>query len=305
MRFIIRPWFTAAPALLLMITAACSNSPSLPLAAPSQAAATAQTANAAAPLTAPHSPKTPLPSEIADAFARTRNVRNVRYEITSRVTLTQDKQTTQQPGLVAHGAESGDNRQLALSGIVNAAGQAATFEFITLGGVTYVKGLNGIPGVNPAQWYRFPKELGNVTHDAPGVKTLLAQLEAQDIQNAEFSSAGFESIDGQVCAIWLARNPELARGLLGIAGSAQATAQLGALDQGEFRVWTCADGYMHRIIGVVEGHDPSNPSHQATVQLTVHLYDLDAEIPITAPPDAQDFQVPVTGESETPTPTQE
>lgn len=246
-----------------------------------------------------------LPSEIADAFARTRSARSARYDITSRVSLTEDSQTTRQPGLEVHGAESGDNRQFAISGIMNATGQAATFEFITLDGVTFVKGLNGIPGVNPSQWYRFPQELGNVTHDAPGVKALLSQLEAQDIQNARFAGAGTETIDGQACAIWLARDPNLAKGLLGIAGSAQANAQLKALDQGEFRVWTCADGYMHRITGLVEGHDPSNINHRANIELTVHLYDLDADIAITAPPDAQDFQVPVTDESETPTPTHE
>jgi len=230
--------------------------------------------------------------DVAQAFAKTRAVRQVRYEIASQVALTQQDQIVQQPGLKARGAESGENRQLALSGSMNATGQPATFEFITLDGVTYIKGLNGIPGVNPAQWYRFPQELGNVTHDAPGVKSLLAQLDTRAIEQANFQRTGQETLDGQACVIWLARDPNLAQGLLGIAGGAQAGSQMQALDDSEFRVWTCADGYIHRFAGMVRGHDPAQPAHQATAQLAIHLYDHDAEIVITAPPDAQDFQAP-------------
>lgn len=292
-----------ATSLLVLTIAACGGERALPTQAPSTATAPAPTALAdVTPTGALPVVHSQLPTAITDALARTRAVRNLRYEITSQVSLTQDSKAIQQPGLNAQGAESGDNRQLLLSGIMNATGQAATFEFITLNGVTFIKGLNGIPGVNPAQWYRFPKELGNVTHDAPGVKSLLAQLETQDIQNAEFQTAGSETIDGQPCEIWTARDPKLAVGLLGIAGSAQANNELQALDVGEFRVWTCADGYLHRLTGLVQGHDPSNPNNRATVQLTVHLYDHDADILITAPPDARDFQVPITEESETPTP---
>lgn len=302
MSFYFRFQVLATPLLVLTIAACGSGQASQPTTQPA-ATITAPTARANTPSTrTPPAVNPQLPAAITDALAKTRNVQNVRYEIISRVSLTQDSKTIEQPGLNAQGAESGDNRRLTLSGIMNATGQAASFEFVNLDGVTYIKGLNGIPGVNPAQWYRFPQELGNVTHDAPSVKSLLAQLELRDIQNASFQTAGNETLDGQPCVIWLARDPKLAEGLLGIAGSAQANNQLQALDQGEFRVWTCADGYVHRLTGLVQGHDPSSPNNRATVQLAVHLYDHDADITIAAPPDAQDFQVPVTDEGETPTP---
>lgn len=287
---------------MIMTIVACSAAQGLP-AAPTAAITTSPTASAnSLPTTTHAASQTQLPSDIANAFIKTRSVRNVRYEITSQVSLLQNGKPQQKPGVHAIGAESGDNRQLALSGIMNATGEAATFEFITLDGVNYIKGLYGIPGINPAQWYRFTRELGNVTHDAPGIRTLLAQLEMQDIQNAAFQNVGSETLDGQSCVIWLARDPKLAEDLLGIAGGTQANSEFQALDQGEFRVWTCADGYMHRIIGSVLGHDPAAPEHQATMELSVHLYDHDAEIIITAPPDARDFQAPVTNQKETPTP---
>ncbi len=292
MRLYFRLCFWLFAALLSLTVAACEPGPALPGTATAVGAATvAPTPKLAAPTPTPLADSASS-SQVAESFARTRQVARVRYKITSAVTLTQDGKAVPQNGLSAQGAENGDNRQLTLSGIMNATGDAATFDLIVLDGVTYLKGLNGIPGVNPAQWYRFPSELGNVTHDAPGVKSLLAQLELQDVQNAAFQNEGSETIGAQTCTRWLARDTHLAQGLLGIAGSARAGNQLQALDRAEFRVWTCADGYMHRLTGLVEGHDPANPSQRASVQLTIELYDHDGAIDITAPKDVQDFQAP-------------
>jgi hypothetical protein len=292
--------------LIPIALAACGGAAASPSTTPLATQITIVTATASVQATPP--PDTPtaqtssLPLEIVAAFKKTRAVKNVRYEITSEVSFVQNGATVRQPGLNARGAESGDNRHLAISGILNATGEVATFEFITLEGATYIKGLRGIPGVNPAQWYKFPKELGNVTRDAPSVKTLLAEFELQDLKQGTFVAGGSETVDGSACTVWTAHDPKLAQGFIGIANSHEAANQLQALDKGEFRVWTCADGYIHRITGSVQGHDPSNTQNQANVQMTFHLYDHDATIDISAPPDAQDFQVPVQGADETPTP---
>jgi len=265
------------------------------------AATVAPAVTLATPTATPLAEQAP-PSQVAQVFARTRAIERVRYKITSAVALTQAGKLVPQNGLSAQGAENGDNRTLTLSGVMNEAGDVTTFDLIVLDGVTYLKGLNGIPGVNPAQWYRFPQELGNVTHDAPGVKSLLAQLEWQDVQNAVFQNEGSEMLDAQTCTRWLARDTKLAQGLLGIAGSARAGNQLQALDRAEFRVWTCSDGYMHRLTGLVEGHDPANPTARATVELTIELYDHDGAIEITAPENVQDFQAPASDTEPSPMP---
>jgi hypothetical protein len=292
--------------LLPIALAGCGGTAASPvttsLATPTLSVTRTTIATGAALATVPPDQNSQLPLEILAAFKKTRAVKNVRYEITSHVSFVQNGATVERPGLNAQGAESGDNRHLAISGIMNTTGEVATFEFITLDGVTYIKGLRGIPGVNPAQWYKFPQELGNVTRDAPSVKTLLAEFELPDLKQGEFTSADSETVDGTACTIWTAHDPKLAQGFIGIANSHEAANQLRALDKGEFRVWTCADGYIHRITGSVQGHDPSNTENQATVQMTFHLYDHDASIDISPPPDAQDFQVPIQGADETPTP---
>lgn len=243
-----------------------------------------------------------LPPEISAAFSKTRAAQNVRYEISSEFSFIQDGKQVKPPGLQARGEESGANHHLAISGIMNATGETATFEFVTLEGVTYIKGLSGIPGVDPTQWYIFPKELGNVTRDAPGVKALLADLAAQNLDRGNFQTAGTETVDGQACTVWSAQNPKLAQSFIGIANNRDTTSQLQTLDKGEFRMWTCADGYIHRITGAVWGHDASNPNNQANMQLTFHIFDHDAPITITAPAGAQEFQLPVQGTDATPTP---
>jgi hypothetical protein len=183
---------------------------------------------------------------------------------------------------------------------MNTTGEVITFEFITVGGVTYAKGLTGIPGVNPHQWYKFPRELGNVTHDAPSVKTLLTEFQLEDFRRGKFQAAGTEQVDGLECTVWSAQNPTLAKDFIGIANSPEAAGQLRELDDAEFKVSTCPDGFMHRITGSVKGHNPDAPSQRAFIRLTFHIFDHGAEIAITAPPDAIDFQVPALRATSTP-----
>lgn len=285
--------------LILPVLGGCGSNPTA-TPAPTLSPTTVATNS---PATAPHPlPTSTLPAEILAAFKKTRAVQNVRFEITSLVTFMQNGKTVTQPGLNAQGKENGENRHLAISGTMNSTGEMATFEFVTLNGVTYIKGLNGIPGVNPAQWYRFPQELGNVTHDAPSVKSLLSELEAQDLTQGAFQTAGNETLDNQSCTLWRAHNTKLAEGFIGIANNHDATGQLKALDDGEFLISICADGYLHRITGKVKGHNPDNPAQKASIQLEFHLFDHDTQIAITAPQDATDFQVPMQEAKETPTP---
>jgi hypothetical protein len=206
----------------------------------------------------------------------------------------------EQPGLSATGDENGENKHLSLSGVMNSTGEIATFEFITLDGVTYVLGLKGIPGVHPDQWYKLPKEFGNVTRNAPSVKALLADMQIEDFRRGKFQSAGAESVSGLECTVWWAKNPKLAQGFVGIANSREAVNQLKALDSAEFKVVTCNDGYMHRITGHLEGHDPANPNNKASVKLSFLIFDHEAPVIITAPRNARDLHVATPGPTPTP-----
>lgn len=243
-----------------------------------------------------------LPNEVATAFEKTKNATNARYQVSAQVTFVQDGKEVQQPGMSAQGEGSGANQYISISGVLNATGQLATFEIITLDGETYLKGLAGLPGVEPGAWYHFPKELGNVSKDAPTALSLLTDIDIQDFQRGQFIKSETQTLDGQQCTVWTAQNAQLAQTFVGIANSPEAEAQLERIDDAEFQVWTCPDGYLHQIAGTVKGHNPNKTSDHATVVLNFHLYDFGMPIKITAPPDAKEFQLPQRPPAGTPPP---
>ena len=265
---------------------------------PTHAATTTVTAEPATP-DATFSTDPALPPAIAATFEKTRAVTRIRYDINSRVTLTRAGLSVDQPGMHAQGEEDGPNRHLAISCVMATSGQPATFEFITVDGATYTKGLSGIPGIDSTQWYRFGKELGNVTRDAPTLHSLLDDLETNDLKRGAFQKTGQETMDGEDCTLWVAQNPQLAQGFVGSANNSQAAAELAELDRSEFKLWTCSDGYIHQITALVAGHNPAHRNDKGEVQLTIHLFDHNKPVTISAPPDARDFQAPAQG----PTPT--
>lgn len=291
----------AVPLLLVLLSAACGG-PATPSAAPNPTAE--RRATVAATARASGTPTATAVSagqarDLNAALARAQAVRSVRYEIESEVSYTLNDASAKEPGLNARGEQDGTNRHLVVTGPMGERGDTATFEFIKLDGVTYVKGLSGLPGVDRAQWYIFPSELGNVTRDAPDYQTLLAGFSAEDFESASFRRDGEATLDGKSCAVWTAMNPDLAKRFVGLANSPEATAQLKTVVRAEFKVWICPDGYIHQLAGQVDGSDPQASTHKASVKWQFHMYDQDTVIKLEAPPNARLFQAPA---AVTPTP---
>lgn len=272
-------------------------SPNLPSSSPG---VTANTAELRTPTSSPRPSVSDIPEELGAAFDRTKAATKIRYEIASTATFTVNGISRSQPGISAKGEGADGNQHIILSGVMNATGQITSFEFILLDGETYIKGLAGIPGVDPTLWYKFPPELGNITGDAPTARSLLADLNPDDFSKGGFSVTGVETLDGQSCHIWTAQNNRLADDFGGIANDQDVERELKQIENAEFKLWTCPDGYMHQMSGFVQGHDPDRPSDKATVELKFHMFDFGQTINIVAPPDARPFEVP--GRNGTPTP---
>jgi hypothetical protein len=103
--------------------------------------------------------------------------------------------------------------------------------------------------------------------------------------------SGEQALDRQECAVWRAENSNVARGFGQMAINRNVERQLGKVDQTEIAIWICPDGYIHQVVGRVDGHDPARPADKAAVELKFHLYDFDAPITITAPEGAQEFRL--------------
>jgi hypothetical protein len=254
----------------------------------------------AATIPAQNTTPEPLPAAISDALEKTKNINRVRYEIQVNASFADNGAATQQPPVITQGEENGADRHLVIQGMHSANGELLPYEAITVGQVTYIKGLNGISGVDPNTWYRFTAELGNITRDAPTVKKQLAELQNDEFKRGQFQSTGKETLDNLECTIWASQNEKLAPAFLGVNDDPELAAQVQVLDNSELQIWTCADGYVHRVHAALQGHNKKNSAHQSGVQVNFRIYDQNGKIAITAPSGAQDFQLPSTETTPTP-----
>ena len=97
-----------------------------------------------------------MPEELGAAFDRTKAATKIRYEIASMASFTLNGSSRSQPGISAKGEGADGNQHILLTGVMNGTGQTTSFEFILLNGETYIKGLAGIPGVDPTLWVQIP-----------------------------------------------------------------------------------------------------------------------------------------------------
>jgi hypothetical protein len=108
-----------------------------------------------------------------------------------------------------------------------------------------------------------------------------------------FRKTGSETLDGQRCDVYTAdknSSLELFRSL-NTSGAPNQDA-LGALDNAETKIWICDDGYFHQLAMNMEGHSQSNPAQKTAIQLKMRVFDLNANIKITAPANAAPMQAP-------------
>jgi hypothetical protein len=234
----------------------------------------------------------------------------MRFEFESAITLLQSGETTKVPGLSLNGQDSTLNRHVTISGTTSDTNEFITYELIILEEEVFLKGLTGMPGIDPAQWYILPADIQAGVRRLPTARGLLASFNPTDVGNAQFERAGNETLDDQACSIWSAQHSPSAQNLLGVTADSQLKEQLGDIDSAEFSLWTCADGFIHLMTGQVQGHDPENEENKSTVTLRFRLSELDETLEIQAPTGARPFpsapsgptNVPPTASRNTPPP---
>jgi hypothetical protein len=231
------------------------------------------------------------PPAIAFALNKTQLAKSMDFDFESAVTVVQDGKTTKIPGLALKGEDSTLNRNVTISGTTSDTNEFITYQVIVVGPDVFIKGLTGVPGVDVEQWYQLPEQAQAGVRQLPTARGLMASFSPEDVGKANFVSAGSETLDGEKCSIWEAQNPESAQILIGVTEDSELKQQLGEVDSAEFRIWTCADGFIHQLIGEVNGHSPQNPDNTTTVNMRFLLSDLDEALEIIAPTDV--LPVPV------------
>lgn len=233
-------------------------------------------------------PANPMPPAIAFALNKTQEARSMNFEFESLVTLTQAGQTKKVPGLALKGFDSTLNRQVSISGTTSDTNEFITYEIVVLGADVYIKGLGG-NGLNDQQWYKLPEAAQGGVRRLPTARGLIASFSPEDVSKAQFKADGSETLDDETCSVWSAQNPENAQTLIGVTAESDLRKQLGEIDQTEFKMWTCADGYIHLMTGQVQGHSAENKEDLATVTLRFQMNHFEEAFDVQAPTGAIPF----------------
>jgi hypothetical protein len=233
-----------------------------------------------------------LPSAIAFALNKTGDAKSMRFDFESLITLVREGKEQVVPGLSLSGIDSTLNRHVTISGTSSETNHVLTYEVIIVGDEVYLKGLEGVAGVDPQKWYRVPPEMEASVRGFPTARGLLASFDAKEFGKAQFASTGGETLDNQQCSLWSAKNPEAALNLIGITNEGDLKKQLGSIDTTQFKVWTCADGYIHRMTGQVNGHDANNTANKTKVDVRFALADFDQALAVQTPEGANLFPTP-------------
>lgn len=230
-----------------------------------------------------------LPPAVAFALNKTQGARSLDFDFATGITNVKDGKTTELPGLALKGQDSTLNRHVTVSGTTSDTNEFITYEVIVFGENVYVKGLTGVPGIDPAQWYALPADLQTGVRRLPTARGLLSSFNADDFAAAKFSSSGAETLNDENCTVWSAQNPAAIQKIIGVTDSESLKKQLGEIDSTELKIWTCADGYIHKIQGQVLGHNALDKNDTVSINLHFKMNQFDRAFDIQAPPDAKPF----------------
>lgn len=251
-----------------------------------------------------------LPPAIAFSLNKTQSAHSIKYNYAQELTLVQNGKTSTIPMLTVSGADSTLNRETTISGTTSDTNEFVTYQVIVIGADAYVKGITGIPGVDPTKWYQLPEGAQTGVRRLPSALGLIASFSPDDVAKAQFQSNGSETLEDQTCTVWSAQNPQFAQTLIGLAEGSELRKQIGEIDKTELKLLTCADGYIHQIFGQVSGRSAKNAADTVTLTLRFEMSNFDEALKIeppaevspfpSAPPEGQATPAAGTTESATP-----
>jgi hypothetical protein len=240
-----------------------------------------------------------LPPAIAFSLNKTQSARSMKYDYAQVLTVVEDGKTNTIPLLAVSGVDSSPNRQSNISGTSDT-NEFLSYEVILIGVDAYIKGLTGVPGVDPAKWYQLPEEAQAGVRRLPSGLALIASLPQDGVAQAKFQSAGSETLNEQTCTIWAAQDAQVARALIGLTEESDMRQRMGEISKTELKLWTCADGYIHQMFGQVQGHSAQNTANTATLTLRFEMSNFDEALKIEPPADVNPFPTAPPQEQATP-----
>jgi hypothetical protein len=175
-------------------------------------------------------------------------------------------------------------------------------EIITVGDKSYIHGPVALLGATGDQWYEMPTQQAGAVEPPLTPDTFLQSLSSNGMNPSDFQKTGSESLDNQSCDVYSAGKDVIAKGFQDLGQATGGSNNNQVIDSGDFRFWVCGDGYLHQMRLNVQGHDQNNPAQKGEFTMVMHLNDINGNISIQAPANAQPLQLPSFLNLGTPTP---
>lgn len=165
-------------------------------------------------------------------------------------------------------------------------------QFMTVDGKSYIRGPAPLLGATEDAWYELPSEQASPETVSPDqIRGSLQRSSAFDLTG--FTPGGFETLDGQRCAVFIGDKETTIRLLSGVneQGTLPSTLQAEEIDQAETRLFICEDGRLHKMTIDASG-TPAGETEPASFSMLLRMYDFNSNIRIVAPANARPLAPP-------------
>jgi hypothetical protein len=184
-----------------------------------------------------------------------------------------------------------DNRQFVLKGfILQFIGSLPDrgIEFITIGDKVYVHGPLPLLGARQDKWYVAPRTTQPTVTDSANPNDFIAGMSEFSLPTMHVASQ--ERLDNRSCTLYKGDEREAAEWFLNLGQKGGLRNSLGAwsgqVQRGIMNVSVCDDGYIHKLETGIQVRQGASPTPNATIQINIHLNDMNIIVPIEEPTNA-------------------
>jgi hypothetical protein len=190
----------------------------------------------------------------------------------------------EQPFIVMEGYVVGpDSYQTYTGGMMNEILGGTKIEMIDVGGKSYMKGGTMFGMMDPTKWYIMSDSSQSSPPLEPGDMLNLAGSDLQGLQDPP-KKTGTEILDGKSCDVYT-WNIKSSASLLGFLTNPEQKSDLSAVDKAEARSWLCADGFAHKMVMEIAGHNATDATQKGSLKIETHMWDFDNPTLVIKAPD--------------------
>lgn len=194
------------------------------------------------------------------------------------------------------GEVAGDNSRTEVSGFFAAllsGDPGKGTEFLTVDGKSYIRGPAPLFGAPDDAWYELPPDQESPA-EALDPDQITGPLRGSDVDLSRFTPGGFESLDGQRCAVFVGDKETTINLLNGVNQQGTLPFALQDIDQAETRLSICEDGRLHKMTIDVTGtaEAAEGGTVPTSISMLLRLFDFNSDIRIVAPTDARPLSPP-------------